>query len=257
MAAIGGSSGQSREVTADGFDEELLSRVLSEFAHTLASRFEVSEVLYRLAEHVVEILGVAGAGVSVIDAEGKLRPVTGINELTTGLEAAEERLQEGPCVDAFYQGDVIVVANLDEDAHRWPRWAAEAKERRVGAVIGLPLRVREDSLGAMNIYSKQPRQWRPAEIRVARVLTDMAASYVANASDLEQSQRTTEQLREALESRVIIEQAKGVLAAEMGVSVDRAFAVLRDHARRHSASLRSVAHGVVHLGLRPAVVRDR
>ncbi len=231
--------------------------MLSEFAHTLANRFEVSEVLYRLAEHVVEILGVAGTGVSVVDDAGKLRPVTGINELTTGLEAAEERLQEGPCVDAFHQGAVVVVADLDEDGHRWPNWTAEAKERGVRAVIGVPLRVREDSLGAMNIYSDTPRQWRQSEVRVARVLTDMASSYVANASDLEQSHRTTEQLREALDSRIIIEQAKGVLAAEMGIDVDQAFVVLRDHARRHSASLRSVAHGVVHLGLRPAAVRQR
>jgi GAF domain-containing protein len=251
------SIGHSRPVTDDGFDEELLTRVLSEFAHTLADRFEVSEVLYRLAEHVVDILAVAGTGVSVVDENGDLRPVTGINELTTGLEAAEERLQEGPCVDAFHQGELIVVTDLDEQAHRWPRWAAEAKERGVRAVIGLPLRVRTDSLGAMNIYSDRPRQWRQAEIRVARVLTDMAASYVANASDLEQSQRTTEQLREALDSRIIIEQAKGVLAAEMGVDVDQAFQVLRSHARRHSVSLRSVAHGVVHLGLRPTTRAQR
>lgn len=244
-------------MTSDGLDEELLTRVLSEFAHTLANRFEVSEVLYRLAEHVVEILGVAGTGISVVDEKGKLRPVTGINELTIGLEAAEERFQEGPCVDAFHQGEVVAVTDLEEEGHSWPRWTVEAKERGVRAVLGIPLRVRTDSLGAMNVYSEQPRQWRQAEIRVARVLSDMAASYVANASDLEESQRTTEQLREALDSRIIIEQAKGVLANEMGVDVDQAFQVLRSHSRRHSVSLRSVAHGVVHLGLRPTTPRER
>jgi AmiR/NasT family two-component response regulator len=88
-------------------------------------------------------------------------------------------------------------------------------------------------------------------VRAARVLGDMAASYVANASDLEQSRRTTEQLREALESRIIIEQAKGMLASEYRISVDQAFVVLRDHSRRHGASLRGVAEAVVTLGLRP------
>jgi AmiR/NasT family two-component response regulator len=95
------------------------------------------------------------------------------------------------------------------------------------------------------------REWSETDIQVTQVLTDMAASYVVNATDLAQSLLVTGQLREALETRVIIEQAKGVLAAELGCSVDEAFGVLRDHSRSHNASLRSVAHGVVHLGLRP------
>jgi GAF domain-containing protein len=185
--------------TGDNFDPELLTRVLSEFAHTLANRFEVSEVLYRLAEHVVEILGVAGTGVSVRDEQGQLRPVTGINELTTTLEATEEEFQEGPCVDAFHDGKVVAVDNLDNFTERWPRWAAEAQGRGVHAVLGVPLRVRDESLGAMNIYAEQPRAWSQHDIRIACVLSDMAASYVANASDLQQSRRTSEQLREALE----------------------------------------------------------
>jgi GAF domain-containing protein len=227
-------------------------RAFSEFAHTLANSFEVSEVLYQLAEHVVAILGVAGTGVSLIDEDKRLRPVTAINELTSLLEATEEQFQEGPCVDAFKVGKVVTVPDLDEVDDSWPRWTAEARERGVRAVLGVPLRVRGESLGAMNIYSTEPRDWSESDVRIAQVLTDMAAGYIVNASDLEQSRRTTEQLREALESRIIIEQAKGMLANEMRISVDDAFVVLRDHARRNSASMRSVANAVVHLGLRPA-----
>jgi GAF domain-containing protein len=237
------------------FDQEMLTRVLSEFAHTLANRYEVSEVLHRLAEHVVEILDVAGTGVSVVDDEGHLRPVTVTNELTTELEATEEQFQEGPCVDAFREGEIVAVDNLDNFTERWPQWTAQARARGIHAVLGVPLRVREESLGAMNIYAEGRRVWTQHEIRVARVLSDMAASYLANASDLQQSRRTSEQLREALESRIIIEQAKGILAAEGDCSVDRAFEVLRAHARRHGASLRSVSHAVVNLGLRPAPPR--
>src|SRR5919198_580783 len=141
-------------------DEQLPLRGLSDFAHTLARRFEVSEVLYRLTENVMSILKVAGAGVSLVDDQGRLRPVTA-------------------------------------------------------------------AIGAMNIYSTEPRRWRETDVQVAQVLGGMAAGYVANASDLEQSRRTTEQLREALESRIIIEQAKGMLASEYRISVDQAFAVLR------------------------------
>ncbi len=234
------------------FDDEVLIDVLSEFAQTLTGRFEVSEVLYRLAEHVITILDVRGAGVSVVDENGQLRPVTGINELTLTLESVEEQFQEGPCVDAFKQGDIIVVEEIERDIDRWPKWASEAMRRNVHAVLGIPLRVRDESIGAMNVYNSEPRKWREPDVRVARVLTDMAASYVANASELEQSRRTTEQLREALGSRIIIEQAKGVISVDQQCSVDDAFALLRDHSRRHNVSLRAVAEAVVQLGLRPS-----
>jgi len=232
-------------------NDQLLTKVLSEFAHTLANRYEVSEVLYRLAEHIADLLGAVGTGVALTDTEGKLRPVTGLNELTTRLEATQEQFQEGPCVDAFTHGKVVRVPDLSMEAASWPRWSLEARQQNVEAVLGLPIRVREESLGAVNIYSSKPREWHDAEVSLAQVLTDMAASYVANASDLAHSRRTSEQLREALESRIVIEQAKGVLANELGRTVDEAFAILRQHARSNGASLRELAHAVVHLGLRP------
>jgi len=239
------------------FDEELLTRVLSEFAHTLAGRFEVSEVLYRLVEHVIEILGVDGAGVSVVDEEGSLRPVTVPNEMTRQLEAVEEQLQQGPCVDAFHNGDEVVVPRLRDQADKWPDWAAKADELGVQAVLGIPLLVSEQSLGAMNIYSLAERDWAPAEVRVARVLCDMAASYVANASELDHARRTAEQLQEALESRIIIEQAKGVIANEQRITVEEAFVILRGHSRKQGVSLRAVSKAVVELGLRPTGRGDR
>lgn len=236
---------------ATRFDENLLTRVLSEFAHTLAGRFEVSEVLYRLVEHVIEILGVDGAGVSVVDEDGSLRPVTVPNEMTRRLEGVEEQFQQGPCVDAFRNGDEVVVSRLRDHADKWPDWSGKADELGVRAVLGIPLVVRGEPLGAMNVYSLQERDWRPAEVRVARVLCDMAASYVSNASELDEARRTAEQLREALESRIIIEQAKGVIAAEQRISVEEAFVILRSHSRKQGVSLRAVSKAVVELGLRP------
>lgn len=230
--------------------EAPLVGALAEFAGTLTGRYEVSEVLYRLAEHVMKILAVAGCGVSVTDEEGRLRPVTGVNELTTELEAVEEEHQEGPCVDAFQRGELVVVDDLAGQGD-WPGWSAEAARHGVGAVLGVPLRAFDRTIGAMNIYATGARRWHKVEIQVAETLTNMAASYVANASELEQSRRTAEQLQEALDSRVIIEQAKGVLAAEMHLSVERAFEILRRHSQRHGVSLRTVADAVVNLELRP------
>lgn len=239
------------------FDEDRLTTVLSEFASTLTGHYDVSEVLYRLAENVVEILGVRGAGVSVVDDDGKLRPVTGINELTTALEIVEEQFQEGPCVDAFRQGQVVAVENIAQEMERWPKFATEAARQNVQGVLGLPLRVREQSIGAMNVYSAEPRAWHDTEIRVARTLTDMAAGYVANASELEQSHRTSQQLREALDSRIVIEQAKGMICIDQQCSLDEAFSILRAHSRQHNVSLRAVAQAVVQLGLRPQRPRGK
>jgi GAF domain-containing protein len=243
----------SKHMTEEpGFDEEILTTALSDFAHSLASGFEISEVLYRLAEHVTEILHVAGAGVSLVDASKRLRRVTVVNELTDRLESVEEARQEGPCVDAFHDGRVIVVPDLGTAAGSWPRWSAEAQRLGIKAVLGIPLRARGKLLGAMNVYNSSVRSWRASEIRVAQVLADMAAGYVSTASELELSRRTAEQLQEALDSRIVIEQAKGVLAAERHISVAEAFVVLREHARDNGAALKAVADAVVNLGLRPA-----
>jgi AmiR/NasT family two-component response regulator len=118
-------------------------------------------------------------------------------------------------------------------------------------VLGIPLSTNDQALGAMNIYSLTERDWHPSDVRVARVLCDMAASYVVNASELDQARRTAEQLQEALESRIIIEQAKGVIANEQRITVEEAFVILRRHSRRQGASLRAVSQAVVELGLRP------
>src|SRR5207244_2727701 len=108
-------------------DDDLLLEALSAFAHTLAGRFEVSEVLYRLAENVVAVLRVAGAGVSVVDDHGRLRPVTAINELTAQLENVEEAGQQGPCVDSFRRGEVIRVPRPADRADECPARSGDAK----------------------------------------------------------------------------------------------------------------------------------
>ncbi|MBX6372006.1 MAG: GAF domain-containing protein, partial [Acidothermus sp.] len=173
----------------DTIDRDSLIRVVGEFARTLAGRYEISDVLYQLVEDVVTLLRVAGAGVSLRDEENKLRPVTGINSLTTRIEATEEALQEGPCVDAFRHGGAVVVADLDDERNRWPHWSSYALNAGIHAVLGIPLAVRGEPIGAMNVYAAERRDWTPTEIETARLLADMAASYVANASDLEKLQR--------------------------------------------------------------------
>src|SRR3954453_17567293 len=247
----------SMSETSSRIDDQLVIDAAADFARALTERFDLTEVLYRLAEHVNQVLGLAGAGVTLADPEGRLHPVTGINQLTTNLEETEEALQEGPCINAFGDASIVVARTPEEVVPAWPRWSEVAHRHGVQAVAGVPLREHGVPLGTMNLYSGPPRDWHPRELRAASLFADMASSYVANRVQLERSQELAAQLQYALDARVIIEQAKGVLATALGCSVDHAFTVLRDHARRTRSSLRSVADGVVHHGFRPPTASEQ
>lgn len=231
-------------------DQKLLTTTLSEFAATLVRGFAITDVLHDLAERVAAVVAVDGVGVYLQDGSA-LCFVTALDEPSASVERVQEHEQEGPCVDAWRSGSVVAVADLRDSAQRWPSYVRAARAAGIVAVAGIPLHLNGHSIGVLNLHSNRRRDWSAEDLDAAGVLADIAASYVINASLLDRQRRNCEQLQEALDSRVIIEQAKGVLAAERGISVDQAFEVLRQHARQRGASLRAVAEAVVNLGLRP------
>jgi GAF domain-containing protein len=231
-------------------DQAQFLRILSEFAQTLVRRYQVGDVLYELVERLSGVLDVAGAGVSLGEAD-HVRFVTGVGEAVVRVEEVQETAQEGPCTEAYRHGKVITVPDLREVTGKWDNYRPAALDNGFLAVAALPMMVDSRAIGALNLYNHQVRQWSDDDLAAARVLADMATSYIINASELEKAQRTTEQLQEALDSRLVIEQAKGILAADGRLGIDQAYQVLRRHARSHNASLRSVADAVVNLGLRP------
>jgi len=231
-------------------DQRLLTQTLSEFASTLVKDFTISDVLHDLAERATAVVGADSAGVS-LQHDGRLRFATALDERCSSLERVQEHEQAGPCVDALQAGEVVAVADLAEAASRWGAYGRAAREAGFAAILGVPMRLDSEKIGTLNIYSNTRREWSEEDTDAARVLADIASSYVINASKLVQQRRLNEQLQEALSSRIVIEQAKGILAAEHGISIDKAFEILRRHARSHRASLRSVAEAVVNLGLRP------
>jgi len=231
-------------------DQKLLMQALSKFARTLAQGFAISDVLNDLAGQVTAVLGLDGAGVSVQDS-GKLHFVSALDERSAHMEHAQEDSQAGPCVDAWHSGQPVTVTDLRETSRGWAAYERAAREAGIVALAAIPMRRDGENIGALDLYSTKRRDWSADDLDAARILADMATSYVANASELDRQRRINEQLKEALDSRIVIEQAKGALAAERGTSVDEAFEVLRRHARSHSTTLREVAEGVVRLGLRP------
>jgi GAF domain-containing protein len=231
-------------------DQKLLTTTLSEFAATLVRGFTITDVLHDLAERVAAVVAVDSVGVYLQDGDA-LRFVTALDEPSATVERVQEHEQAGPCVDAWRSGSVVAVADMQESAQRWPSYARAAREAGIVAVAGVPLHLNGQHIGVLNLHSNRRRDWAAEDLDAAGVLADIAASYVINASLLDRQRRISEQLQEALDCRIIIEQAKGALAAERGISVDKAFEVLRQHARQRGASLRAVAEAVVNLGLRP------
>lgn len=231
-------------------DEKLLTRTLSEFAATLVKGFAVSDVLHDLAERVTAVLGVDSAGV-YLQESNRLHFITAIDENSTRLERVQEEGQAGPCVDAWRSGDTVAIPALAGSARGWDTYFRTAREVGIVAAAGIPMRLNGESIGVLNLHHSSRRDWSGEDLNTARVLADIATSYVINASRLDRQRRINEQLQEALDSRVVIEQAKGILAGERCITVEAAFEVLRRHARSRNATLRTVAEAVVNLGLRP------
>jgi GAF domain-containing protein len=231
------------------YDQSLFLHTLSRFVVVLPARYDLEATLGELTESVTSVLGLSGSGVTMAE-DGQLRFVTAVSEASGKLERNQEELQAGPCRDAFDTGEVVRVTDVREESTRWPEFSAMATRLSVAGVAGLPMRLADRVIGALNLYSPEPREWTDEDIAVASVLADAATSYVVNASKLRQLAQLSEQLHGALESRVVIEQAKGITAQQRSETIDQAYQHIRHHARNNNASLRMVADAIVAVGLR-------
>jgi GAF domain-containing protein len=230
------------------YDQPLFLQTLSRFAVVLPARYDLEATLSDLTESVTAVLGLSGSGVTMAE-DGRLRFVTAVSQESGELERNQEDKQAGPCRDAYDTGEVVRVTDVREESTRWPEFSATATRLSVAGVAGIPMRLADRIIGALNLYSPVPRAWTDEDIAVAGVLADVATSYVVNASKLRQQEQLSEQLQEALESRVVIEQAKGITAQQHAVSIDQAYQRMRRHARNNNASLRVVAEAIVAVGL--------
>jgi GAF domain-containing protein len=230
------------------YDQPLFLQTLSRFAVVLPVRYDLEAALSELTESVTAVLGLCGSGVTMAE-EGHLRFVTAVSQASRELERNQEEQQAGPCREAYETGVVVRVTDVRKESARWPEFSATATRVSVAGVAGIPMRLADQIIGALNLYSPEPREWSDVDIAVAGVLADVATSYVVNASKLRQQEQLSEQLQEALESRVVIEQAKGITAYKNAVTIDQAYQLMRRHARNNNASLRLVAEAIVAVGL--------
>jgi GAF domain-containing protein len=219
---------------------------LERFATALTSGYGIGDVLHNLTEEMAEVLDLTGAGVTLVH-DGTQRFVTAAVESIASLERVQEKWQKGPCIDAVASADPVAVPNIAAgDAHeRWPDYVIAAKTAGIQAVAGIPMLAEGEALGAVNLYDSQPRNWSAEDLRVATIFASIATGYLTHASAARQQQRTSEQLQQALNTRLIVEQAKGVLAAKRETTVDDAFQMLRKYARDNRARIHDVSLAVV------------
>ena len=215
-----------------------------DFARTLVGDFKVADMLEELCDAVGKVLAVDGAGVMLSDDEGILRFVAASDETVRHIEALQIELGEGPCLHAFDTGDQVVVADL-ENSERFPKFTPRALEAGMRAVFSFPMRVDSRRLGALNLYRGSPRPFEVEDIEAGQVLADIATTYILNVRLIEHSTKLTAQLERALQSRVVIEQAKGMLAEQRDIDVVQAFELLRSYARNNGRKLHDVARAVV------------
>lgn len=225
-------------------DERALTRVLRQFARTMAGSYDITRALYDLSDSVVEVLGATAAGVALLDGD-ELRFVTATSPQGAEAERAQERFQSGPCVDSIRQDQPVPVTDIADRTETWPDYAPAAEAIGFRGILGLPLVLDERRVGSLDIYQAEPREWTDDAIGAAQALADIGAAYILNATELDERQRTAEQLQTALDSRILIEQAKGVLAERHGEPMVDAFERLRRHARSNNRSVRDVAADVL------------
>lgn len=222
---------------------------LRRFTQSMARSYDMTEMCYELCDRVAGVLGATGAGVAVADRSGRLGFATATSDRIVKMEAVQENEQQGPCVTAYTTQTVVAIGSID-DLDRWPHYRTEALALGLHSVLGVPLSVDGERMGALNVYHDEPRQWSSEELEITDVFANMATAYLLRASELSEAKRLAEQLQRALDGRVVIEQAKGILAGEHGIHVDQAFQLLRTHARNNNLRLHEVASGIVTTGLR-------
>jgi len=241
-------AGTSQENAPGASREKLLARTFVELADTLVDEFDVADFLRTLVEQSVRLMAVSAAGVVLSDSNGKLRMAAASSERAGVLETLAVEMDDGPCIDCLRSGHPVASADLTVDTERWPRFVAAAATAGFRGAQAVPMRLRRQVIGALTLLNAEPMRLERDEADLLQALADVATIGILQHRAIVRGEVLTEQLQTALNSRVTIEQAKGVVSAQSGdPDMEHAFTALRGYARAHNLRLaelaRSIANG--------------
>jgi GAF domain-containing protein len=224
---------------------ERLATIFVEVADTLVDEFDLLDFLQMLADRAAGLIDAGAVGLMLADQRGRLEFMAGSDENVRMVELFQLQSQQGPCLDAYRTGRAVINVDLAASTDRWPRFAPRATEAGFQSVHAFPLRLRSQVIGAMNVFRAGLGDVHDTDVAVMQALADVAAIGLLQERAIRRGEVLTEQLQGALNSRIVIEQAKGAIAQLHGVGVDEAFATIRAYARRHNRRLTDIAQTIV------------
>lgn len=229
---------------------EQLFDAFATLADTLVAGYDVLDLLQTLVENCRDLLDVDSAGILLTNAADELEVVASTSEANTLVEIMQLDANAGPCLECFRTRAVVSLPDVDIGSSRWPDFSATALAQGIHSVYAIPLRLRETTIGTLNLMRNERGELNPHDIRAAQALADVATIGILQERTIRDSSELRDQLQAALTSRVIIEQAKGVVAETANVSIEAAFALIRHHAHSNQTPLSLVARQLVARDLR-------
>ena len=223
-----------------------LATIFVEVADTLVDEFDLIDFLQLLTDRAASLVDAAAVGIVLADPDGRLEFMAGSNENVKILELFQLQNQQGPCLEAFRTAEPVINVDLGAATDRWPKFAPRATALGFQAVHAFPLRLRRQSIGAMNVFgATKGGDFEDTDVAIMQALADVASIALIQERVIHHGEVLTEQLQAALNSRIVIEQAKGAVAQARSVRVDEAFASIRSYARRNNRRLTDVARTIV------------
>ncbi|WP_229075060.1 GAF and ANTAR domain-containing protein [Actinoplanes sp. DH11] len=223
---------------------ERLATLFVEVADTLVDEFDVVEFLQMLTQHVAGLFDTGEVGLMLADHRGRLTFMAASDESARILDLFQLQHDDGPCLDAFRTARPVTNVNLAAAADTWPQFAPRATQAGFASVHAFPLRLRKEVIGAMGVFGSAT-ELSGTDTSIVQSLADVAVIGLLQERAIRRGEVLTGQLQGALNSRIVIEQAKGVVAQAHGLSPDAAFTLIRDFARKNNRRLSDVAATIV------------
>jgi GAF domain-containing protein len=225
--------------------ESLLVRTFAELADTLVDDFDVVDLLTLLADRCVELLDVVAAGLMLASVDGELRVLASSSDAVRVVELFELQAEQGPCLECYRSGETVSHERLRAGDTRWPQFSPRALEAGFRSVLAVPMRLRGETIVALNLFRADEGSLNDADVAAAQAFADVATIAILQHRAVSQAQVLNEQLTNALNSRVVIEQAKGMVAERLGLDMEQSFNRLRGYSRTNNLRLADVAARVI------------
>lgn len=225
--------------------ERAIIKAFVDLSHELVHDYDVVDMLTQLTSSCATLLDISSAGLLLADGHGALHLMASSSERTHHLEVFQLQRNEGPCLDCYRERRAVTVPDLDTEQARWPQFCAAARMVGFKSVHALPMRLQDNMLGTLGLFGTEAGALGDDDLALAQALAHVASVAIVGGRSAAQIRTVNSQLQNALTSRIVVEQAKGVIAHSGNLAMDAAFKVLRRYARDHGRKLSEVAADVV------------